>query len=102
MIIVFDIETTGLIKDYQAPAEDVENFPRVIQIAWSMFDEQRNQVKQVCNLIKPDGWVMPTDTFWTQNGYYHEKSLADGAPIKEVLEEFIQDMSPLPQISFFI
>lgn len=91
MFIVFDTETTGLPKNYSAPAEDVENWPRIIQLAYSLFDEQGKQIKRVCKLIKPDGWEIPKEEFWLKNGYSQEKSLAEGEPLKLILEEYVQD-----------
>jgi DNA polymerase III epsilon subunit-like protein len=91
MYIVFDTETTGLPRNYSAPAEDVDNWPRIIQISWALFDESGNQVKRICKLIKPEGWEIPKEEFWIKNGYSTEKSLAEGVPLKEVLEEFVQD-----------
>lgn len=89
--IVLDTETTGLPLNYKAPIEDSNNWPRVIQLAYSLFDKNHNLIKRVCALIKPDGWIIPNEKFWTDNGYSQEKSLAEGVMFKEVLEEYIKD-----------
>lgn len=89
--MVFDTETTGLPKNYNASAEDVDNWPRVIQLAYAIFDSQQQLVKRVCKLIKPEGWVIPREEFWLKNGYSTEESLEKGVPFKEVLEEYVQD-----------
>lgn len=91
MFIVFDIETNGLPKDRFSPAEKVDNFPRVIQLAYNLYDEQAKLIKKVCKLIKPEGWSIPNESFWINNGFSQEKSLEEGVPLKEVLEEFVQD-----------
>lgn len=91
MYIIFDTETTGLPKNYNASAEDVDNWPRIIQLAYSLYDETGQQIKRVCKLIKPDGWVIPREEFWLKNGYSTEESLEKGLPIKEVLEEYVED-----------
>jgi hypothetical protein len=31
--LIFDTETTGTPKNYKAPMKDIENWPRVIQLA---------------------------------------------------------------------
>lgn len=90
MIIIFDSETTGKITDYKASAEDFTKFPRIIQLAWSVYD-QGKEIKRVCKLIKPDGWTVPNEKFWIENGFTQEKNTAEGYPLKEVLEEFVQD-----------
>lgn len=33
-LLFFDCETTGVPKNYQASYEDVDNWPRVISLAW--------------------------------------------------------------------
>ena len=40
MYIIFDTETTGLPKRWDAPLSDSENWPRCIQIAWQLHDER--------------------------------------------------------------
>lgn len=40
MYLFFDTETTGLPKEYRARTEDVDNWPRVVQLAWALYDER--------------------------------------------------------------
>ncbi len=40
MFLVFDTETTGLPRDWNAPKSDFSNWPRVVQLAWQLYDEQ--------------------------------------------------------------
>lgn len=91
MYIVFDTETTGLPKNYNASPEDLDNWPRIIQLAYSIYDESGKEVKRVCKLIKPDGWVIPREEFWLKNGYSTEENEKNGVPLKEVLEEYTAD-----------
>lgn len=42
MYLFFDTETTGLPKNYKAPASDSDNWPRLVQIAWSIYDAEGN------------------------------------------------------------
>ena len=88
-LLFFDCETTGVPKDYKASYEDVDNWPRVISLAWLLCDCDGNVIHQQHELIKPNGWQMPTEKFWIDNGFSHEKSVADGLPIEDVLEMFI-------------
>jgi len=108
MIIIFDTETTGLPKNYSASAEDVDNWPRIIQLAYGLYENDGTLIKLVNNLIKPDGWSLPTKetflaegkteeeaikaaNFWIENGYTNEKLETEGKPIKELLNEFVND-----------
>lgn len=88
MYLFFDTETNGLPKNWSAPVTDLENWPRVIQLAYALFDENGELVSSYCELIKPDGWVMPTDKFWVDNGYTQEKSMEHGVGILQAMNKF--------------
>lgn len=91
MILIFDTETTGLPKNWKAPMTEVNNWPRIIQFAYQVVDMQGQLVKQTKQLIKPDGWVIPKEKFWIDNGYSTEKNQAEGIRLPDLLDEFISD-----------
>ncbi len=62
MYIIFDTETTGLPKDWNAPISDVDNWPRCIQIAWQLHDEMGNVIEHEDYLVKPEGFDIPYDS----------------------------------------
>lgn len=90
--IFFDTETTGLPKNWKASMRDVDNWPRVIQLAWVVC-EGGELIKEEKHLILPVGWVMPTEKFWIDNGFSQEKSLKEGSEIEHVLTLFLADHS---------
>lgn len=92
MINFFDTETTGLPKDWKAPMGQVDNWPRVIQLAWMITDIKGEPIKVREVLIKPDGWEIPAEPFWIEHGFSTDKSMAEGTPIREVLDEFVADL----------
>ncbi|MCO5259022.1 MAG: DNA polymerase III subunit alpha [Crocinitomicaceae bacterium] len=61
MYIIFDTETTGLPRDWNAPITDTTNWPRVIQLAWQLHDEFGRIIEHKDFLIKPDGFNIPFD-----------------------------------------
>ncbi len=61
MYLIFDTETTGLPKSWNAPITDTNNWPRAIQIAWQLHDELGNLIEHNDFLIKPDGFNIPYD-----------------------------------------
>lgn len=61
MYIIFDTETTGLPKNWNAPYTDTANWPRAIQIAWQLHDDMGNLVEAKDFLIRPDGFDIPYD-----------------------------------------
>ena len=89
MYLFFDTETTGLPKDYNASFKDVDNWPRIIQLAWAVFNSEGKCFKKSETLILPDGWVIPNEDFWIYNGLTQDESLKNGKPIKGALEQFI-------------
>jgi hypothetical protein len=42
MLLFFDTETTGLPKYWKAPVTDTENWPRMVQLAWLLYDSEGN------------------------------------------------------------
>ena len=61
MYLIFDTETTGLPKSWNAPITDTDNWPRCIQIAWQLHDALGNVVEHNDFLIQPDGFNIPYD-----------------------------------------
>jgi len=62
MYLIFDTETTGLPKSWNAPITDTDNWPRCVQIAWQLHDELGNIVEHNDFLIQPEGYNIPYDS----------------------------------------
>lgn len=92
MITFFDTETTGLPKDWKAPMTALDNWPRVIQLAWMTCDLKGEILNQREILIKPDGWEIPVDKFWIEHGFNTPTSMLNGHPLPSVLQDFCQDL----------
>ncbi|QNL49447.1 DNA polymerase III subunit alpha [Olivibacter sp. SDN3] len=87
MYLIFDTETTGLPKRWDAPITDTDNWPRCIQIAWQLHDEMGNLVEHQDYLVKPDGFNIPYDAERI-HGISTELALEQGMPLMDVLEKF--------------
>tara|TARA_R110001606_G_scaffold394882_1_gene566208 strand:- start:3315 stop:7655 length:4341 start_codon:yes stop_codon:yes gene_type:complete len=61
MYLIFDTETTGLPKSWNAPITDTDNWPRCVQIAWQLHDKMGNLLEHNDFLIQPDGYNIPYD-----------------------------------------
>jgi DNA polymerase-3 subunit alpha len=61
MYLIFDTETTGLPKSWNAPITDTDNWPRCVQIAWQLHDEMGIVLEHNDFLIKPDNFNIPYD-----------------------------------------
>lgn len=91
MYIFFDTETTGVPKDYNGKMSDLDNWPRIIQLAWQMADENGNVLQDRTFLVKPDGWVIPQEKFWIENGFTTQNNELHGTELPELLDQFITD-----------
>lgn len=90
-ILFFDTETNGLPKRWDAPAREVDNWPRIIQLAWLVMDETGKVFRKQSHLIKPDGWEVPVEKFWVDHGYTQGKSEQLGIPMRNALDIFLAD-----------
>ena len=42
--IIFDTETAGLPNNWKASEDDVNTWPRVVEIAWMVIDKYNNPI----------------------------------------------------------
>ncbi len=87
MYLIFDTETTGLPKRWDAPLTDSDNWPRCIQIAWQLHDDMGRLLEHQDYLVQPDGFDIPYDS---ERIHGISTALADeqGISLEEVLEKF--------------
>lgn len=87
MYLIFDTETTGLPKRYNAPVSDSDNWPRCIQIAWQLHDAMGNMIEHQDYLVQPEGFNIPFDAEKI-HGISTELATAEGISLKAVIEKF--------------
>ncbi len=87
MYLFFDTETTGLPRNWKAPVSDVNNWPRLVQLAYLHFDENGNRISGGDFIIKPEGFKIPTDASRI-HGISNEKALKEGVLLSDVLQIF--------------
>src|SRR5690554_4579197 len=88
MYLIFDTETTGLPKNFRAPVSDTDNWPRCIQIAWQLHDEDGKLIVHQDYIIKPEGFNIPFDAEKI-HGISTELAQKERLPLAEVVERFI-------------
>lgn len=81
MIFFFDTETTGKPRKYNAPISDLDNWPRVVQIAWIVCHEDGTIASAKETIVKPDGWIIPEEAAGI-HGITTEMAIEKGWPIK--------------------
>ncbi|MBT8236277.1 MAG: DNA polymerase III subunit alpha [Bacteroidia bacterium] len=92
MYLVFDTETTGLPKRWNAPVSDLDNWPRCIQIAWQLHDQWGEIIEHNAYLIQPEGFDVPYDAEKI-HGISTALATEEGLPLEEVLDAFTQALA---------
>lgn len=84
MYLFFDTETTGLPKSWSAPVTDLQNWPRMVQLAYIQYNFLGDKIKQGNFIIKPDGFHIPTDSS-DIHGITTQRALKEGRDLNETL-----------------
>ncbi|MEM1135605.1 MAG: DNA polymerase III subunit alpha [Bacteroidota bacterium] len=92
MYLIFDTETTGLPKNYNAPVTDLDNWPRLVQLAWQLHGNKGELLSAKNYIVKPEGFTIPFNAEKV-HGISTEMALKEGFPLKQVMEEFAQDVA---------
>jgi DNA polymerase III epsilon subunit-like protein len=102
VILVFDSETTGKPRNYSAPCSDVNNWPRLVEIAWLELDTfpverspaaaaERAAIVQAApkrrSVIMPDGFEIPPAAT-AIHGISQAQAIHEGLPCRLVLDDF--------------
>ena len=92
MFLIFDTETTGLPKKWDAPISNTDNWPRCVQIAWQIHNEYGELIEYHDYLIKPEGYNIPYDAEQI-HGISTELALEKGEDLEKVLYLFNEALS---------
>ena len=85
--LLFKINTTGLPHKWNAPITDVDNWPRVVQLAWILIDKKGNTIESDDFIISPDNYEIPFDAA-NIHGISTNRAKKEGAPLESVLSIF--------------
>jgi DNA polymerase III epsilon subunit-like protein len=97
MYLVFDTETSDLPRRWDVPASDVDNWPRVVQIAWVVCDADGNPAHTETFLIQPEGFeISPAAT--AVHGITTERARQDGVALRPVLDRFAADVARVGEL----
>lgn len=91
MYLFFDTETTGLPKNYQAPLDDFSNWPRIVQLSWSLYDDDGNLWETQNYIIKPNGFIIP-DEVAKIHRVTQERAMKEGVDLMAALDHFSRDV----------
>ncbi len=87
MYLFFDTETTGLPQNYKAPVTDLDNWPRLVQLAWLVYDSNGKKTSSREMIIKPEGFVIPEESSKV-HGITTKDAKERGISLKSALDEF--------------
>lgn len=87
MYLIYDTETTGLPKDYNAPITDSENWPRLVQLAWQLHAADGSLIEAQNFIVRPEGFDIPYNSEKV-HGISTKKALEEGIPLQEALDRF--------------
>jgi len=88
MLVVFDCETTGKAKDWNASYLVLENWPRLVELAWAKIGKVPLSLADVtARIVKPAGFQIPAEAT-VVHGITTRQAAAEGEDLVEVLMEF--------------
>ncbi|MBL8889291.1 MAG: 3'-5' exonuclease [Planctomycetaceae bacterium] len=87
----FDTETTGLPRQMDAPVARLDNWPRVVQLAWILTDFAGRVISEKQFLIQPSNWRMQPGALRV-HGISISHAQQHGLPLVEVLNRFALDL----------
>ena len=92
MYLIFDTETTGLPKNYNAPVSDLDNWPRLVQLAWQLHDGYGKLISAQNFIVKPEGFTIPYNSQQI-HGISTERAMEEGHDLNDVLKAFTEDLA---------
>lgn len=97
MYLIFDTETTGIPHNKTAPITDLDNWPRLVQIAWQLHDRNGKLLSHHNYIVQPDGFDIPYKAEQV-HGISTKRAREEGHDLMKVLGAFIQDLSRTSQL----
>ncbi|MEL6924379.1 MAG: 3'-5' exonuclease [Bacteroidota bacterium] len=87
MFLFFHTNAVGKPKSWKAPYTDTFAWPRMIQLAWQLYDKTGLLKEKASHIIYPEGFDIPYDS-----ERFHqistERARGEGTDLEEVLREF--------------
>ena len=87
--LFFDVETTGLPKNYKAHYSQIDNWPRIVQLSWLLAGPNGDVLKESDNIIKVD-FPIPAESSRIHS-ITNEVTEQRGVTISEVLKDLLAD-----------
>ena len=84
--LFFDTETTGLPRNWNAPIGDLNNWPRLVQLAWVVYKDG-SKIGSGDYIIRPEGFYISEESS-SIHGITNERAQREGISLIVALKEF--------------
>jgi len=91
MLLFFDVETNGLAKSQNGSFSDIDNWPRVVQLAWALCGDDGKNCTRKNYIIFPKDFDIP-EKMSVIHGITIERAEKEGVLLNKVLEAFNIDL----------
>ena len=89
--LFFDTECNGLPKNYKLDVTAINNWPRLIQLAWIITDEYGNELKRKSHIVYPCDFIIDT-VVADLTGITTTRAQQEGVDLTVALSEFMEDI----------
>lgn len=86
--IVFDVETTGLPKNFNNSPKLFNLWPRIVQFSWIIVDNEK--IKEKSYIVKPENYIIPLESTKIHN-ISNKEAILNGIELEKVLHYFEED-----------
>lgn len=90
-LLFVDTETTGVPKNYKAPVTDLENWPRLVQLGWIVYVDNK-LVHKMERIVRPEGFEI-SEQVSKIHGITQEKALSEGGDLRDALVHFASNLN---------
>lgn len=91
-LLFIDTETTGLPSNYDLDYSNTNNWPRLVQIAWLLYNEEGVLLETSNFIIEPEGFDIPQEAIEIHK-INNEKAINEGEELVIVLFKFLEVLS---------
>ncbi len=85
--LILDIETTGFPENWDRSLDVFDNYHKIIEIAWQLYDNKKFLLNQKTLLIRPNGYEI-TPEIEKLTGISFEEAIEKGTSLMNALLEF--------------
>ena len=89
--LFYDIETTGLPKKGATCPKKSEDWPHIVQIAWTNYTSAGKRISFSNIIVKPDGYEISEEVSKIHK-ITQERAIAEGQPVSEALDAIVCDI----------